>query len=139
MAAVPASATTLDEAIRLTLSTNPDIGVVANDRRAVDQELRQSRGLYLPQIDVRGDIGPQDIRNVGQPNGSGTQWRKEIAGTLQQRVFDGFEADSMVARDKARVESAANRVYENSEFRALDAIGAYLGVLRDQDLLRLAQ
>jgi adhesin transport system outer membrane protein len=138
-AAFPANATTLEEAVRLTLSTNPDIGVVANDRRAVDQELRQSRGLYLPQIDVRGDIGPQDIRNVGQPNGSGTQWRKEIAGTLQQRVFDGFEADSMVARDKARVESAANRVYENSEFRGLDAISAYLGVLRDQDLLRLGQ
>lgn len=137
--ALPAGATTLEDAVRLTLSTNPDIGVVANDRRAVDQELRQSRGLYLPQIDVRADAGPQNIRTINGPGNQHMNWRKEVAGTLQQRVFDGFEADSMVARDKARVESAANRVYENSEFRALDAIGAYVGVLRDQDNMRLAQ
>src|SRR3546814_12675946 len=39
----------------------------------------------------------------------------------------------------ARVESAANRVMENSEVLALDAIGSYLEVLRQRDLVRLAQ
>ena len=39
----------------------------------------------------------------------------------------------------ARVESAANRVMENSSVLALDAIGAYLEVLRQRDLVRLAE
>src|SRR3546814_15528495 len=39
----------------------------------------------------------------------------------------------------ARVESAANRVMENSEVLALDAIGSYLEVLRQRDLVRLAE
>src|SRR3546814_8262799 len=38
-----------------------------------------------------------------------------------------------------RVESAASRVLENSEVLALDAIGAYLEVLRQRDLVRLAE
>ena len=108
--AMPANATTLEEAVRLTLSTNPDIGVVANDRRAVDHELRQSRGLYLPQVDLRGDMWPQSMNTTGVSGGSDMHWRKEAAATLQQRVFGGFEGDSMVPREKARVESAADRV-----------------------------
>src|SRR3546814_3934981 len=65
--------------------------------------------------------------------------RRESSITLQQRLFDGFEAGATVEREMARVESAANRVMENSEVLALDAIGSYLEVLRQPDLVRLAE
>src|SRR3546814_10111319 len=65
--------------------------------------------------------------------------RRESSITLQQRLFDGFEAGATVEREMARVESAANRVMENSEVLALDAIGSYLEVLRQRDLVRLAE
>src|SRR5215471_6242946 len=55
----PAQAMSLKDAIELVLTTNPDVGVVAKDRRAVDQELRQAWGLYFPQIDVKLDAGPE--------------------------------------------------------------------------------
>src|SRR3546814_11368472 len=64
--------------------------------------------------------------------------RRESSITLQQRLFDGFEAGATVEREMARVESAASRVLENSDALALDAIGAYLAVLRQRDLVRLA-
>ena len=38
-----AQAVTLNEAIDLALSTNPDIGIVASNREAVDEELKQAR------------------------------------------------------------------------------------------------
>src|SRR3546814_7189127 len=47
--------------------------------------------------------------------------RRESSITLQQRLFDGFEAGATVEREMERVESAANRVMENSEVLALDA------------------
>jgi adhesin transport system outer membrane protein len=52
-----ASAMTLQEAVGLVISTNPEVGVTIKDRRAIDYELRQARALYYPQIDIRLDAG----------------------------------------------------------------------------------
>ena len=53
-AAAPASAMSLQEAVSMAISTNPSVGQVSNDRRAIDQELRQGRALYYPQVDCAG-------------------------------------------------------------------------------------
>lgn len=138
-----AQAVSLNEAIEMAISTNPDIGIVASNREAVDEELKQARGLYLPQIDLAAGIGREktnDRTTRANTNGNSlTLTREELSVTIQQRIFDGFEAGSTVSREKARVESAANRVAENSEFLALDAIGAYVEVLRQRELVRLAE
>jgi adhesin transport system outer membrane protein len=141
---VSAQAMALKEAIELAISTNPDIGIVASNREAVDEELRQARGLYLPQVDVAAGIGRERTNNRAtraDPNNADalTLTRQEASLTVQQRIFDGFETDSTVKREKARVESAAQRVAENSEFLALDAVGSYLEVLRQRELVRLAE
>ena len=140
--ALSANAMTLQEAVQQAIATNPDIGVVASNREAVDQELRQARGLYLPQIDVAAGVGLESF-NDSTSRTSGGDYddtvRRESSITLQQRLFDGFEAGATVEREMARVESAANRVMENSAVLALDAIGAYLEVLRQRDLVRLAE
>ncbi|MEQ8355946.1 MAG: TolC family outer membrane protein [Kiloniellaceae bacterium] len=140
--AVSANAMTLQEAVQQSIATNPDIGIVASNREAVDQELRQARGLYLPQIDVAAGIGVEAFNDsTSRSSGGDTEEtvRQESSITLQQRIFDGFEAGATVEREMARVESAASRVLENSEVLALDAIGAYLEVLRQRDLVRLAE
>lgn len=140
--AVSANAMSLQEAVQQAVATNPDIGIVASNREAVDQELRQARGLYLPQIDVAAGVGFESF-NDSTSRSSGGDFeetiRRESSITLQQRIFDGFEAGATVEREMARVESAANRVLENSEVLALDAIGAYMEVLRTRDLVRLAE
>ncbi len=142
VASAPANATSVLEAIEIALATNPDIGVVASNREAVDQELRQARGLYLPQIDVTGDIGvglidDSTTRDAG--DGTRTQEQGQVTLTIEQRLFDGFEAKATVEREQARVHSAANRVRENSEVLALDVIGSFMEVLRTHELVRLAE
>ena len=144
-AAMPAHAISLIEAVDQALSTNPDIGVVASNREAIDEELRQARGLWLPQVDGALGIGKErtnDRSTRADANVSGealTLRREEASLTVQQRIFDGFEANSTIEREKARVESAARRVEENAEFLGLDAIGAYLEVVRQRELVRLAE
>lgn len=140
--AMSANAMTLQDAVQQAISTNPDIGVVASNREAVDQELRQARGLYLPQIDLAAGLGVEAFNDSTSRTTGGdvTQTkRQETSLTLQQRLFDGFEAGATVEREMARVESAASRVLENSEVLALDAIGIYLEVLRQRDLVKLAE
>jgi adhesin transport system outer membrane protein len=139
-----AEAMSMKEAIQQAISNNPDIGIVASNREAVDEELKQARGLYLPQIDLAAGLGKERTndratRSDGIGGDALTLTRQEASLTLQQRVFDGFESDSTVRREKARVESAAQRVAENSEFLALDTIGVYVEVLRQRELVRLAE
>lgn len=149
-------AETLEDAVRKSLQF-PQIREAAADRRAIEYELRRARSLYYPQIDLRGAIGPEytqnpTIRGVdhsndpialaspGQSNSRDVIFgRKEISATLSQLIFDGWGADSEVERQKARVLAAAARVGERAEVTALDVSEAYLNILRNQELLKIAQ
>jgi adhesin transport system outer membrane protein len=135
-------AITLEEAIGLAVSTNPRVGVVSNDRLAVDRELRQARALYLPQVDLRLAIGPEhaenDTTDARGDTGGDLQIRKEASLTLSQLLFDGFYAASEVDRQQARMSSAAARVAETAEFVALDVVEAYLEVLRHRERVDIA-
>lgn len=135
-------ATTLEQAIQLAVETNPDIGVVARNKEAVEEELRQARGLYLPSVNMTAGIAREttssaSVRSTGDKDIDLTATDAQIS--LRQRVFDGFDANSRVEKEKARIKSAANRVYENSEVLALDVIGAYLEVIRQRELLALSR
>src|SRR3546814_13428166 len=65
--AVSAHAMTLQEAVQQAIATNPDIGIVASNREAVDQELRQARGLSLPHIDVPSGARPDTFHTPTPP------------------------------------------------------------------------
>lgn len=134
-------ATTISDTVRATIATNPEIGVVRNDRLAVDQELQQARALGLPSIDLRVAGGPEYTNSVGtraRGDGSQSSFRSDASLTLTQRVFDGGATRSEIDRQLARVDSAAHRVREAAEFIALDGIQSHLDILRNQDLLALA-
>ncbi|MDH3660112.1 MAG: TolC family outer membrane protein [Alphaproteobacteria bacterium] len=146
--AMTLSADTLEDSVVKALTFNPEVGVVQSDRRAIDQELRQARALYLPSIDLRAAIGPEYTNSTGTrgrdtrpPGGDASAFltRMESQLTLTQMLFDGFATDSEVAKQLARTNSAAYRVTEAAEFIALDAIEAHLDVLRNQELVRQAE
>jgi adhesin transport system outer membrane protein len=138
-----AGAVTLEDSVRATLETNPEIGVVQANREAIDQELRQARALYLPSIDLRGAAGPEytDSPTTRNQRGDDTETllRLESQITLSQLLFDGFATQSEIERQISRIDSAAFRVQEAAEFVALDAIEAHLEILRNQDLVELAR
>ncbi|WP_222182376.1 TolC family outer membrane protein [Geminicoccus harenae] len=140
LAASSAQATTIADTVRATVATNPEIGVVRNDRLAVDQELQQARALGLPTLDLRIAGGPEYTNSIGTRarNDSNGRFRTDTSLTLTQRVFDGGATRSEIDRQLARVDSAANRVREAAEFIALDGIQAHLDYLRNLDLIALA-
>jgi outer membrane protein, adhesin transport system len=140
-----ALATSIEDSIQAALATNPEIGVVAADREAIDQELRQARAEYLPSIDIRGAAGPEYTdspatrRGFQDDDDEETLLRLESQLTLTQMLFDGFATRSEVQRQTARIDSAARRVQETAEFVALDAVEAHLDVLRNHELVELAR
>ena len=134
-----ATANSVQETVRGALEANPEIDIVKTNRKAIDQELRQARAGYLPSLDLRGGLGPEWTDNTNtrsRTGGSDWQFRTESQLTLSQMLFDGFETQSEVARQKARIDSASYRVEEAAEFTALNAIEAHLDILRNQEIVR---
>ncbi len=129
---------TLMDAVAKGMITNPEFGIVANDRRATDEELRQAKGLYLPSIDLNADGG---FERTDTPSIDDTSFwlRSRASLTLTQMLFDGFAAKSEVQRQKARVKSTSFRVDETAEFVGLDITEGFLEVLRQRDLLAISQ
>ena len=72
-----AGAKTLKEAAETAVITHPEVGQLRFSRRAIEQELRATRGGYLPQVDARGAIGQEWTNNNatrtrgGRVNGEG--------------------------------------------------------------------
>lgn len=139
-----ASAMSLKDAVSLVMQTNPDINGAMRDRRAIDYELRQGRGLYYPQIDLKLSGGPEwtDSSTVKEGNPSTHQsphrngitlFRGDASVTLQETIFDGFDRDNEVDRQKARVASAANVIQDKGQIQSLDAVRFYMDVLRNQE------
>jgi outer membrane protein, adhesin transport system len=137
------STMTLQQAVGVSVLTNPEHGVVANNRRATDEELRAAKSLYLPSIDTRLDGGYEFTRNpiTGASSSSGAEdlWRYNAGVTLTQMLFDGFAARYENLRQQARVLSASHRVQEAAELDGLAAVEDYLEVMRQRELLTIAR
>jgi adhesin transport system outer membrane protein len=142
-----AGAKTLKEAAETAVATHPEVGQLRFSRLAIEQELRATRGGYLPQLDVRGAFGHEWTNNVASrtriSRGNGESgWidmnRYEAGVSLRQLLFDGFGTDSEVSRQFYRVESSAHRTMDTAQVIALRAVEAYLEVQRTQRILDIS-
>lgn len=130
-----AQSETIQDAIQATIQSNPDVRAAAYNKLAREQEVVQARSRYFPTLDVRGSVGyykqehPDDYRN----------WPKEAVVSLRQNVFEGGASLSEVQRQQARVKSQAYLVQATSENIGLQGCRAYLNVLREMELYKLAQ
>ncbi|MEJ1296110.1 MAG: TolC family outer membrane protein [Candidatus Sedimenticola sp. (ex Thyasira tokunagai)] len=144
MAASTGHAVSLQDAIQHTLTTSPDILMTTNERLARDEEVRQARSGYYPEIDANAGIGYEwtdspTTRSSAPSNGDEELTRKEASLELRQMLFDGFATKSEVERQQARVSSASHKVWETKEKTSLRAVEVYLELLRQKNLLALAE
>jgi adhesin transport system outer membrane protein len=135
-------ATTLQEAVDITIKTHPDVLAASNERNAVAEEVNQALAGYRPTIDLAIGTGWESSDN---PTSRGTYGHKnvhmnrdEASIQLRQMIFDGMATQNEVLRQTARTESRAYGVFGASENTALEAADAYINVLRTQKLVDLA-
>jgi len=138
-----AQAQTLQDAVKRSLESNPDILIDASRRLSTDEALNSARGGFLPRVDLGLGYGREwsenaTTRALGLTGDRGLN-RSEASLTLTQMLFDGFATKSEVERHQARVDSAANRLANTSEQIALQVIEAYLEVLRSRELVEITR
>ena len=134
-------AMSMGDAVRIAVESNPEIGEAIANREAIEFELRQGRGLYLPRIDLEGSLGGE-IRDSRSTHATGDNdhlfFRKEGSVVIRQLLFDGFGTDAEVERQASRVDGASHRVFERSEFIALAVIREYLDIVRLRRVVRIS-
>lgn len=136
------SAQSLQQAIQQTVNENPEIQSERAERKAVEHEISQAKAGYFPTVDIDAGIGWEQSTNpTTRSRGDGTVsfGREEASIQLRQMVFDGLATSSEIKRHKARTNAQAYNVFGKSEITALNAVEAYIDVLRRQELVRLAK
>jgi len=133
-------ATTLQETVDVTIKTNPDVLAASNERNAVSKEIRQARAGYLPTVDLALGTGYESTdspstRAISHENVHMN--RNEASLNLRQMLFDGMQTKNEVLRHTARTNSRAYSVFGAAENTGLEAVEAYLNVLRRQRLVEL--
>ena len=137
-----AAALTLQEAVAIAVRSNPDIQASVANRDAIGFELEQAEGLFLPSVDLEGRTGAQRFSSVSTRRTGDDDdvfWRNEANVVVSQLLFDGFESESEVDRQTARLEGASARVFERSEFVGLNVVREYLEVARLSRVVNLAE
>ncbi len=125
----------LRDAIETVIQTHPEIRTGAYNRLGRDEEVRQARAGYLPVIDFKAGYGIQELQEPVDD----TLYPKLYTLSLRQNLFTGFATMDEVERQQNRVRSSAYSLQATSDLLALRTARAYLNVLREQELLNLAE
>ncbi len=139
---MPASALTLKEAVDEALRSNPEILRSAQNREAVEFELRQARGLYLPTLDLEASVGGRKLDSPGRRRlgtEDDTLESTDVGLTFTQTLFDGGARRAEVERQAARVDGASFRVAERSEAIALAVSQEYFEILLQAEIVAIAR
>lgn len=133
------SALSVKEAVAVALESNPEIGQAVENREAIEFELRQARGLYLPSLDLEASVGIRELDNATR-RAAGLDddelYPTDVGLTLTQKLFDGGGRRAELERQAARVDSAAFRVLERSETIALQVVREYIEYILQAEILQ---
>lgn len=139
---VPTLALTLEDAVRSVLETNPEIEAAEANKQAVEFELDQAQSFRMPKFELEAWAGSSFDDGTRSSDASAASDPIEgyrVTGRVSQVLYDGFRIRSEIERQAYRVDAAALRVLERSEFLSLEAIRLYADVLRSQSMLNLAR
>jgi adhesin transport system outer membrane protein len=133
-----ANAMSLREAIAIAVESNPEIGQAVENREAIEFELRQAKGLYLPSIDLDASTGVRGLDNPTRRSLSlddDPLYPNEVGLMVTQKLWDGGARRAELDRQAARVDSAAFRVLERSEAIALQIVREYMEYMLQQQII----
>ena len=137
-----ADALTLKEAVGTALRTNPEIAKSIENREAIEFELKQARGLFMPTVNLEASTGGQ-LYNSPSRRAAGIHKdvlypsQAEVVGAFS--ILDGGYRKSESARQAARVDAASFRVLERSELIGLEVARLYFEILLQHKIVNLSR
>jgi outer membrane protein len=153
--AASARAETLNGALAQAYSANPNLAAGRAGVRAIDESVPQALAGLRPQVTGDARLGAMDRRNVAdsreETNNDPTSWdwvhsvqsgrATPRTGVLsvEQPIFDGFKTQNATSSAQSNVLAARQRLRLLEQRVLLQAVTAYMDVLRESAAVRLQQ
>ena len=137
-AAAQAETLSLNQALALAYETNPQLAGARAGVRAVDEGVAQANSAWRPSVNATGSYGVQN----GVVHGFASAFNSHpLIGSVSvtEQIFRGGRTYAEVGRAIALVHSARAELADTERGVLLDAVGAYLDVVRDDRILALNQ
>lgn len=144
LVASPAAAQSysLKDVIAVAIDTNPQIHQAEMNKQAIQSELEQAKGLYMPRVTLEASAGVRRLENATRRNlGIANQelYPLEASVRAEQTLIDFGRRRGEKMNQAARVDGAALRVLERSELLALQTARQYLDLLLQQRIVAAAE
>ncbi|MCC2113495.1 MAG: TolC family outer membrane protein [Hyphomicrobiales bacterium] len=139
-AAGPVAAESLLQAMANAYGANPSLNAARAETRAVDENVPQALSGYRPSVAASADYGFTSSDSVSRPSAATggrsirSSSRTEPAGvglSVSQPIFNGFRTRNAVKSAESQVRSSREGLRNTEQNTLLDAVAAYMDVLRD--------
>ncbi len=132
-------ATTLQEVVQNVIQTNPQVRKEVALWRSYRFDAEGGKAAFRPRFDIDLGYGYEEVKNAtANTLGSGLN-RRELNLRLTQNLYNGGQDVANLERLKARRDAQALVVQATASKIALEAVKAYLEVLRAEELVRIAR
>ena len=141
-----AHADTLDGALVLAYRNNPSLNAQRAGTRATDENVPQALAGYRPKVNITATGGQQSLSTTTkEPAGSGSPYATlsgynspfSVGLTMTQTLFNGFQTANRTRQAEAQVLSARATLANTVQSVLLNAVTAYMNLLRDSAILDL--
>jgi outer membrane protein len=135
---------TLRDALGVAYETNPQLDADRASLRATDENVAQANAGWRPTLNAGGTYGYQELSAPGtnsslQAIPASTEHPITGQVTLSEPIFRGGRTYAEVGRAKAQVRAGESELANTEENVLLNAVTAYMDVVRDEATLRLRQ
>ncbi len=129
----------LSDLVADAISAHPEVKEKVHIYRQVllDQAIADSG--WRPSIDLIASSGFFETESPATGNNTVDYDSTRLELSVTQNLFNGYDTTHQIKQTRARARAALLDLYDTADNIALDAIQAYLGVLKQQALLELAQ
>ena len=131
-------AVSLSEFVTDVVNSNPLVREQVHAYRQVAQDYQIALGGWRPSLDLSSSLARSSRKASNTAQQRLNFNSSQIDLTLSQNLFNGFDTTNQVAQARARISSAAYRLYDTADNVALDAVRAYVNVLTEKRLVALA-
>jgi outer membrane protein len=132
-----AKAESLQSVLTKTYSANPTLNAQRASTRATDEGVPQALAGYRPTISGGANYGFSETRTRSGGSRSDTTRPGGVFVTLSQPIFSGFRTMNNTKAAEAQILAAREALRNTEQNILLQAVEAYMNVLRDQAIIKL--
>jgi len=131
-----AKATSFQEALSMAYNNNPFLKAERENVKITDEQRSQAVSGFLPNISANAQRGKRNTKQLGVSNRNVTE-TKEIS--ITQPLFRGGRTYNNLKLAENNIQAAREGLRQVEQEVLLEAITAYMDIIRDQEVLELSK